>query len=552
MLFAFSIIIVLVIGLGIYNFSVVQKSNEEARSIVERELPLLMANEQMAASMAHRIATARGYILFGADYKEQFDAYTEIGKQNEEIVREIGATPEFEELISQTVAWREDIETNVFAEYDRGNEALAIQNMDASSGVVREIIMGYERLASESRERIVATEATIISNGESTLRIVVIVTVLVILVSITAALITSNLISKSIQQVKDRMNLIASGDLSEEPLQSNSEDEVGQLVTATNDLNAQLSGIVRNTLSISNEVYEKSGLLTESTGTVSDSSNQIAATMEQLAAGAEAQAHTATNMAETVGNFFEDVQHVNARGSEVATASSTVLERTAEGNEMMTSSVEQMNAIFEIVNEAVTSIQTLDSEAKEISSLVTVISEIAEQTNLLALNAAIEAARAGEEGKGFAVVAEEVKKLAEQVATSVNEITTIVDNVQVGSSNAVKALETGYNHVSDGQQKIEDTGRIFEEITTLVGNMNELTNAMSEDLSNIETIGGQLTGNVTEVASIAEESAAGVEETTASVEQATFQIEQISQGADELERLSRDLESTVNQFTVEK
>lgn len=550
LLFAFSIVILLVVLLGIYNFSISMKSNAETKNIVEKELPLLIANDQMALSMANRIAAARGYVLYGGDFKERFHEHTEQGKNIEEFVREIGASAEFEKLIEQTVTWREYIQTDVFAEYDKGNEELALENMNAIADMSREIMAGYERLAEERQQTIYETEAEIVANGETTLRVVTIVTILVILISILAAIFTSNIISKPINMVMDRMNLIAHGDLSNKPLTTSAKDEVGQLVMATNKMSAQINDILAGTLNIAHLVNERSGNLTTATGTVSDSSNQIAATMEQLAAASETQATTATNMAEMVGRFFEDVRNVNAAGNEVVTASSTVLERTADGNEMMTSSVEQMSAIYEIVNESVERIQKLDDETKEISELVIVISQIAEQTNLLALNAAIEAARAGEEGKGFAVVAEEVKKLAEQVAASINEITTIVDTVQEGSASAVKALETGYSHVADGQQKIEDTSRIFEEITALVMNMNQLTDTMSADLNNIEEIGGRLTEGVTEVASTAEEAAAGVEETTASVEQTSFQIEQISSDTNELARLSAHLESSVAQFKI--
>lgn len=550
LLFAFSIVIALVILLGVYNVSVINKSNAEAKNIVENELPMLIANEQLALSMANRISTARGYVLFGGDFKDRFNDYTEIGILNGDIIRGIHASDEFNKLMEQTIEWRELIATDVFDEYDKGNKELALENLAASDDTVREIMAGYEQLAENSQQIINDIEAEIVANGESTLFVVSGITILVILISIVAAFLTSSIISKPIKMVMERMVLISNGDLSSKPLATNAKDEVGQLVAATNEMSAQINETLSGTLQIAHQVNERSANLTEATGALSDSSNQIAATMEQLAAGSEAQAHTASNMAEMVGTFFEDVQNANAAGGEVATASNTVLERTAEGNDMMTSSVEQMNAIYQIVNESVEQIKSLDDQTKEISELVIVISKIAEQTNLLALNAAIEAARAGEEGKGFAVVAEEVKKLAEQVAASVSEITTIVGKVQEGSSSAVTALETGYHHVTDGQQKIVGTGRIFEEITGLVTNMNILTDTMSSDLNNIEEMGSRLTVGVTEVASIAEESAAGVEETTASVEQTTFQIETISDSAEELAQLSVALESSVNQFTI--
>lgn len=385
--------------LGVYNFSATIKSNQEAKNIVNEELPLLIANQQLALTMANRVATARGYVLYGDDYKERFHEYTEQGKYYEDIVREIHATEEFDRLIEQTVAWRMMIDTEVFAEYDKGNREIAYENLGKSAEMVRELVAGYEKMAEESQLVINEIEQDIVSRGENTLRVVTTITILVVLLSMIAAFLTSNIISKPIKMVMERMRLIANGDLSSEPLQTKSIDEVGHLVSATNEMSNRTRELLNKIHIVSESVTGQSEELTQSATEVKAATHQIALTMHELAMGSETQANSASDLSSIMGSFTNKVEEVNEKGEYIQQSSTEVLSMTSEGGRLMETSSEQMVKIDQIVQDAVQKIQGLDTQSQEISKLVIVIQNIAAQTNLLALNAAIEAARAGEHWK---------------------------------------------------------------------------------------------------------------------------------------------------------
>src|SRR5699024_691505 len=236
MIVGFSIVIILVVILGIYNLSITMSNNQDAENIANEELPLLIADEGLVSTMANRLAAARGYVLYGGDFKETFNEYTAEGKHHEEVIREIGVTPEFEQLVEDTVAWREAIANDVFAEYDNGNEEVAQQNLAALTNNAREIMGGYESLAENRQNIIMEMEEEIVAGGETTLIVVSVITILVIGLSIIIAIATANMISRPLKTVMDRMKQVAGGDLSFEPLETTSKDEVGQLVVATNEM----------------------------------------------------------------------------------------------------------------------------------------------------------------------------------------------------------------------------------------------------------------------------------------------------------------------------
>ncbi|MFJ7976533.1 methyl-accepting chemotaxis protein [Peribacillus sp. NPDC096379] len=550
MLFGFSLVILLVVLFGIYNFSAIKKSNEEAKNIVEKEVPLLIANEQMARTMANRISTARGYVLYGGDYKDRFNEYTEEGKRNEAIVREIGASEEFDQLIEKTVEWRQFVAKEVFEEYDKGNIELARQNLAEKNQVVREIMVGYEELANKSRDSINKTESKIIANGGKTLFVATIVTILVILVSVAAALITSNIIAKPIIKVMERMKLISSGDLSNEPLETKSQDEVGQLVVATNEMSNNIRELLSEINVASGSITSQSEELTQSANEVNAGSQQIATTMQELAAGTESEARTASELANIMGLFSTSVQEANSNGELIQKASNEVFQMTSEGSQLMESSNKQMAKIDQIVQDAVHKVQGLDVKSQEISNLVSIIQEIAAQTNLLALNAAIEAARAGEHGRGFAVVADEVRKLAEQVSSSVADITDIVAGIQYESSLVTTSLQDGYNEVKQGTTQIKTTRETFASISSAVTEMVNSIKTVSENLSSISSNSEIMNGSISEIAAISEETAAGVEQTSASSQQISSSMEEVTNSSDDLAKLAEKLNRLVRQFKL--
>ena len=120
---------------------------------------------------------------------------------------------------------------------------------------------------------------------------------------------------------------------------------------------------------------------------------------------------------------------------------------TAAESKKMTKSISEIDTVMKNLNgsmiDTVDEIKNLAENAAEISDTMSLIKEIAERTNLLALNAAIEAARAGEYGKGFAVVADEVRKLAETTQDSAEDITEVIDQLNISvESIKQKALQS--------------------------------------------------------------------------------------------------------------
>ena len=189
------------------------------------------------------------------------------------------------------------------------------------------------------------------------------------------------------------------------------------------------------------------------------------------------------------------------------------------GESVVVKTVEDIDAIALSVSSSAELINRLETQSREIASVVNVIKEVADQTNLLALNAAIEAARAGEQGRGFAVVADEVRKLAERTGNSTREITDTIDvmreGAQAASTAMMNAVEQVTASVSRASGACDMIRKIGEGSREAVGMVSEITDAIHEQSASSTSVAQ----SVERIAQMAEQSAAAAQSSADTAQQ---------------------------------
>jgi methyl-accepting chemotaxis protein len=269
-------------------------------------------------------------------------------------------------------------------------------------------------------------------------------------------------ITRPVQEALAVTQRMADGDLTVR-VESNSKDEIGQMLAAQQALIAKLSQVIGEVKTASDALSNASGQVSATAQSLSQSSSEQAASVEETTASIEQMTASITQNTE------------NAKVTDnMATKSSAEAE---QGGGAVKETVEAM---------------------KSIAGKIGIIDDIAYQTNLLALNAAIEAARAGEHGKGFAVVAAEVRKLAERSQVAAQEIGQLA-----GSS--VKLAEQAGKLLDEMVPSIRKTSDLVQEIAAA-------SQEQSAGVGQINGAMGQLNKATQQNASASEELAATAEE----------------------------------------
>ncbi len=398
----------------------------------------------------------------------------------------------------------------------------------------------------DSNQLITAAENNIRTAMISMAAVIMIVSI----ISAGMAVLIARTLRQGLKQLVEVSHRIADGDLTNQEIDYEGEDEIGQLTKAVNKMNRKIKEMVGHIQQTSRQVSGQSDFLYRHSNEVQQASENIAATMQQLSASSQEQAGFSQSIHGIVSGFYQDIERADAKGAELAASSKQVLSATQAGSESMNSTTSQMKEVYAIFESAVEKMRNLDESSKEISHLVEVIKGIAAQTNLLALNASIEAARAGTAGKGFAVVAEEVRKLATQVELSVSEITRMISGIQADTANVSSSLTDGYQQIAEGKQKSLETETSFHYIQEEMAGMADGIQTISQTIRQLSLNSKDINQSVDKIADITNQFSIGFEQASGSVLEQKQEIRGVSDSAATLADYARQLDKAVARFTI--
>lgn len=326
----------------------------------------------------------------------------------------------------------------------------------ATQDVLDKIIVNNIETAKKTND-----ENTVIAN--STVRLMIITTVIVFIIAIILGIFISKLISNPVKKLEQTAIKVSEGNLNVN-IDIYTSDELGSLANAFRLLVTNFQNLIK-------KIIKQTETINKESEELSSISNVAASASAEL----QAQAQTASSSSEQIS---ANVSTVSSSAEEMTASIKEISKNTTAASSLTKESEDRANDASKVMNR-------LGKSSQEIGNIVKSITTIAEQTNLLALNATIEAARAGESGKGFAVVANEVKELAKEAAKATEDITGKIKMIQEDSDNAIGVIK---GIIENATKVNEVTNSIASAIEEQSVTTNEINRNLAEASKGVQSI----------------------------------------------------------------
>lgn len=230
-------------------------------------------------------------------------------------------------------------------------------------------------------------------------------------------------------------------------------------------------------------------------------------------------------MVERAGGLNGDIQRVAEAARHTREASGTMIKVAGEGKALSEASEGTTRELQAQMGVTIERIDRLMESVNAIMAVSGVIDAIAQQTRLLSVNASIEAARAGEHGRGFGVVAHEVGTLADNTARRTQEIKALLNKVTEDLGPTRQAVEKSGALVEDAAARAHSLGAAMGRINKLADDIATHMNAISSSVEQQR----EGIGDVFDKLRAATDSARTITKDAEAMTQATFALSELTE-----------------------
>ena len=386
------------------------------------------------------------------------------------------------------------------------------------------------------------------AEGNKSIMIMLVTTVVCILVQLLASYKISNAIKQPLDIMLHVCGKLAKGNFRVNTAPSTRKDEFGDVHRGLYNMTISVGKLLNSFSHTTEQIAAASQQLNSSSMESANTATSVAESVSEAAAIVVQQQTAVNDGTNGVSAITNAVDGIKLQAQEISANAGQAANKAAAGNKVVGDSVSQIQNVEATVRTTAELVNKLGERSQEIGAIVDTISDLAGQTNLLALNAAIEAARAGEQGRGFAVVAEEVRKLAEQSATAAQQIAGLIGGIQSDTSKAVSSMDTGCQEVAKGASSVEGLKAVFEEISQLVAEISDKINNMSDSVAHVADQSIEVTRQMNDIDKGSKQVADDMQSISAATEEQSASAEEIASASDSLARQAQEVQENLQKF----